>query len=54
MECFSNRFEIAKLIEATSISGSIKLYPPVISAIRKMAVMVHETIRSKFQPYLPW
>jgi hypothetical protein len=35
MECLSNRFDMAKLIEATIIKGSIKLYPPVISAIRK-------------------
>jgi hypothetical protein len=31
MECLSNRFDMAKLIEATIIKGSIKLYPPVIS-----------------------
>jgi hypothetical protein len=52
MECLSNRFDMAKLIEATIIKGSIKLYPPVISAIRKMAVMEHEIIQ-KSQPYLP-
>jgi hypothetical protein len=44
MECLSNRFDMAKLIEATIIKGSIKLYPPVISAIRKMAVSGHEII----------
>jgi hypothetical protein len=45
MECLSNRFDMAKLIEATIIKGSIKLYPPVISAIRKMAVE-HEIIQN--------
>ena len=30
--------EIAKLIEETIISGIIKPYPPVISAIKKIAV----------------
>jgi hypothetical protein len=52
MECLSNRFDMAKLIEATIIKGSIKLYPPVISA-RKMAVREHEIIHSEYQPYPP-
>jgi hypothetical protein len=51
MECLSNRFDMAKLIEATIIKGSIKLYPPVISAMGKW-LLEHEII-SEYQPYLP-
>jgi hypothetical protein len=45
------RFEMAKLIEATIINGSIKLYPPVISA-RRWLLEGHEIIHSKI-PAIP-
>jgi hypothetical protein len=52
MECLSNRFDMAKLIEATIIKGRSN-YIHQLFQQWKMAVSGHEIIHSEYRPYPP-